>query len=131
MTKFMTTSKTSLIGVLAALSLTACANGAANYVPIIDAPASPQLQSDLQSCQSLAAQRDILDDNTLTNALVGAGIGGLLALSGQYNGDTEDFLDGALIGGVVGGGSGVFQGRGDQKDIVIRCMAGRGYRVLG
>jgi len=131
MTKFMTSSKTSLIAIMAGLSLTACANGAANYTPIIDAPAGPQLQADLETCQSLAAQRDILDDNTLTSALVGAGIGGLLALSGQYNGDTEDFLDGALIGGAVGGGAGVFQGRGEQKDIVIRCMAGRGYRVLG
>ncbi len=131
MNKFMTTSKTTLIAVLTSLSLTACANGAANYTPIIDAPAGPQLQADLADCQSLAAQNSVFNDNTLATALVGAGVGALVGLSSGYDVDAEDALVGAAIGGAAGGGAGVFQGRSGQKDIVIRCMAGRGYKVLG
>jgi len=119
MKRFMTTSKTTLIAALAGLSLTACANGAANYTPI------------LADCQSLAAQNSVFNDNTLASTLVGAGVGALVGLSSGYDVDAEDALVGAAIGGTVGGGAGVFQGRGDQKDIVIRCMAGRGYKVLG
>lgn len=122
----------------ATLSLSACATSGANAVPIIDAPNSPKLQADLAECQQLAAQRGT-DRNILSSAIVGAGFG---ALVGSSFGGRRSFgfnrrsrgdnaLAGALAGGAAGTGLGVVRGQQAQANIVYRCMAGRGYRVLG
>ena len=129
--------KTATMAVFAAvsLSLTACATGGANTVPIIDAPNSPKLQADLAQCQQLAGQKQVLDGNSLAPIAIGTGIGALAGLSSgnRYGrgGNGDDVLVGALIGGVAGTGVAAFQGQNAQADIVYRCMAGRGYRILG
>jgi len=123
----------------ATMSLSACAtSGGANAVPIIDAPNSVKLQSDLGECQQLAAQRSA-GNHVLGSALVGAGFGALVGSSFGGNrrfgfsrrGRGENALAGALAGGAAGTGVGIFQGQQAQADIVYRCMAGRGYRILG
>jgi len=130
-------SKTAFICILAGASLTlsACANSGANTIPIIDAPNSAQLQTDLAQCQQLAAQRDVLNNNTLGTAVAGAGFGALVGSSfgGRFGdrGRGENALAGALAGAAAGTGVGVIQGQNDQADIVYRCMRGRGYRILG
>jgi len=120
----------------AALTLSACANTGANTIPIIDAPNSPQLQADLSQCQQLAAQRSQLGGNALASAVVGAGFGALAGSSFggrrfSNRGRGENALAGALAGAAAGTAAGAFQGQNAQAEIVYRCMAGRGYRVLG
>ncbi len=139
MTHFSPRSKTGLICLLAAssLALSGCANSGANAVPIIDAPNSAQLQTDLAQCQQLASQRAVFDNNTLGTAVAGAGFGALIGSSFggrrafSNRGRGENALAGALAGAAAGTGVGVLQGQNAQADIVYRCMRGRGYRILG
>jgi len=130
--------KTAALTVFAAtsLSLTACATGGANTIPIIDAPNSPKLQADLAQCQQLAGQKQVLDSNALGTAAIGAGVGALAGSSYggrpfSNRGRGENALAGALAGAAAGTLVGAFQGQNAQSDIVYRCMAGRGYRILG
>jgi len=137
MTQKFQATKMGLLGLTTAIafSLSACATGGANTVPIIDAPNSPQLQADLAECQQFAAQRSV-NGEVLTSALIGAGFGALAGSSFggrpfSNRGRGENALAGALAGSAAGAGAGVFQGQAAQADIVYRCMAGRGYRILG
>lgn len=125
-----------LLGLAVATGLSACATGGANTVPIIDAQHNPQFNTDLAQCQALASQRAVLGDEALASALVGAGFGALAGSSFggrpfSNRGRGENALAGALAGGAAGTAVGAFQGRQAQADIVYRCMAGRGYRILG
>ena len=135
MTHILKTLNVAALGLAAAISLSACATGGANTVPIIDAPNSPQLQADLAQCQQFAAQRSI-NGEVLSSALIGAGFGALAGSSFggrpfSNRGRGENALAGSLAGAAAGTGVGVFQGQAAQADIVYRCMAGRGYRILG
>lgn len=136
MKNFMTTSKTCLITILAGVSLTACATSGANAVPVIDAPNSPKLQADLSQCQQLAAQYNGSGNDTALAAVVGAGIGALTGGTinnrfrrNRFSGNNA--LAGAAIGGAAGLGFGAYQSEGKKAEIVYRCMAGRGYHILG
>ena len=127
---------TALLGLAVTAGLSACATGGANTVPIIDAQHNPQFQTDLNQCQALAAQAPLLSDEALLSALAGAGFGALAGSSFggrsfSNRGRGENALAGALAGGAAGTAVGAFQGRQAQADIVYRCMAGRGYRILG
>ena len=137
MTKTFRASKAGLLGLSAAVafSLSACATSGANTVPIIDAQNSPQLQADLAECQQFAAQRSV-NGEVLSSALVGAGFGALAGSSFggrpfSRRGRGENALAGSLAGAAAGSAVGVFQGQAAQADIVYRCMAGRGYNILG
>ena len=112
------------------MMLSACASGGAGHTPIIDAPKTPQYYADLDACRVLASQRKLLNGDTQTAAVVGAA-GGALIRGISDRDSFEEVLGGAAIGGALGGGAGALSAYGEQKDILLRCMAGRGYRVLG
>ena len=138
MTYFNSPLKVAKLSLIAALSLgmSACATSGANVVPIIDAPDSPQLQADLAQCQSLAAQYNGEGNDALAAAIVGAGLGALTGSSFggrpfSNRGRGENALAGALAGAAAGTGVGIYKAQGKQADIVYRCMAGRGYNILG
>lgn len=119
-----------------ALGMTACATSGANVVPVIDAPDSPQLQADLAQCQTLASQYKGSDNDTVLAAVVGAGIGALTGgtINNRYRRDQfsgNNALAGAAIGGAAGLGYGAYNSENKKSDIVYRCMAGRGYNILG
>jgi len=111
-------------------SLSACATAGAGHTPIIDAPKDDRYYSDLGQCRALAEQRKLVNGDTQQAAAIGAAAGAAIRAIGPKD-SFEEILGGAAIGGVLGGGAGVFSAQSEQKHILLSCMAGRGYRVLG
>ena len=108
--------------------LSGCANTAADYEPIVDGPKDARFYDDLADCKNLAEQRKYLNDDTKSEALLGAGIG---AVVGAIGGDTGDIVGGALAGGALSAGGRAWDTRDERKNIVLECMSGRGHRVVG
>ena len=124
-----------LLGAISMVSLSACASGGAAHQPIIDGPNDPQYraayQQDLAECRKVAEQRKYDNSDVRTQALVGAGIGGLIGLANARDVDEGDFFTGAIIGGLVGGGSEALETRSQRREILLNCLTGRGHNVLG
>jgi len=106
--------------------------GCASYRPIVDMQGvnSVQYEQDLRDCQNYVKQV-----SPATSSIVGGAIGGAGALLGlvvgSYFGRAGEFAGmGAAVGGTSGGMSRAAEGARSQMDIIRRCMAGRGYRVL-
>lgn len=116
--------------ILIALSLSACAT----YQPIIDRQSitdQQQYEKDLAECQTYAGQIDPGTNAVVGmagGAAVGAALGAIVGAFFGCPGDAAAF--GASLGGFSGGAQGAGHSAAAQRDIVIRCMQGRGYRVL-
>ena len=110
------------------LFLSGCANTAADYQPIVDGRKGPSYNSDLNACKHLAQQREYLNADTKSETLLGAGVG---AVIGAISGNTEDIIAGTVVGGAFGAGERAWETRNERKQIVIKCMTGRGHRVVG
>ncbi|MBE1237926.1 hypothetical protein IHV25_09755 [Phaeovibrio sulfidiphilus] len=110
-------------------------SGCTGHKPVIDYRMSnktmAEYERDLAECQSYAGEKSVGQDTvlgTLGGAAVGAALGAAVgAVAGSPG-------SGAAMGAAIGGiGTGAAVGTGtalSQKDIINRCMAGRGYRVL-
>jgi hypothetical protein len=112
------------------LLLVSCAG---SYRPTVDMRGVDQAQfeQDLEECRSYAESvspaREAAVSGGLTAAL-GAAIG---AIAGAFGGGAgEGAAMGAAIGGVSGTAAGGAGGVSDQKAVIRRCLAGRGYSVL-
>ncbi|WP_421703950.1 glycine zipper family protein [Aliiroseovarius sp.] len=117
-----------LIGLI--LTAAACAKAPVDRPLTLDGPQAIGFQDDLATCRSLALGYDDpeLNKEIAGTAAVGAVIGGLDA-------DDGDELEGALIGAAVGGLVGAAEKneaiKEEQREVLIRCMQGRGHRVIG
>ncbi len=111
------------------LVLGGCANTASGYRPIVDGYEDEAYHADLADCQALAKTKRYDNGDTKTSALAGAVVGG--AVGAIEDDSVEGAIVGALLGGLIGGASGAADTRTDRKDIVIRCMSGRGHAVVG
>lgn len=111
------------------LVLGGCANTASGYRPIVDGYQGEAYHADLEDCQELARTKQYDNGETRTAALAGAVVGG--AVGAIEDDSIEGAIVGALLGGLIGGASGAAETRTDRKEIVIRCMAGRGHPVVG
>lgn len=114
-----------LVVAFLAASLSACAT----HRPVIDTQgvAMNRYSADLRDCQGFAQQRD-----AAASTAAGAGMGAVFgALIGAAIGGRDGARLGAQVFAVEGAASGLASGAGAQIAIVNRCMAGRGYRVLG
>ncbi len=122
---------------IAALSLSACANTGADYTPIVDGPYSNSFSTDLDACQKVAERRSYTNGDVQSEAAFGAVSTGLVTglIAGIDEGDVGAGIAGALIGGAIGGiAAGVGQSwdtSGERKTIVVSCMQGRGHNVVG
>ena len=105
-----------------------CTSGA-KYVPIIDGDtSSDRYKNDLSKCQELARTYQY---NRLDNAARIGTSTGIGAVVGQiFGGNTRATLSGAAIGAIAGIFSSGIETNEGRKQIVIRCMSGRGYNVL-
>ena len=114
-----------LIGVL----LTGCANTGANYRPMIDSKNVDfnKYEQDLQDCQNYARQTHGAGEGAAAGAVAGAALSALVAAAG---GKRYDKTASAKQGAVMGAAAGAAQGESDQRSVIRRCLAGRGYSVL-
>ena len=115
-----------LILLAALATLAGCAT--TQYRPLVDSGVSRgNYEDDLADCQHLADQRPA-GAAAAGGATAGAVLGGLLALAVGLRGD--DVAHVAAWGAANGGLQGAAYGSAEQRAIVSRCMAGRGYDVL-
>jgi len=114
----------------AAMALAACATSpSGGYRPLVDNPGRnfAEYNTDIEACQALAGQRAGAAQGAAAGALAGAIFGALLAAAagGDYSRNSA-----AAVGAVSGLAGGAGQGAADQRSIMARCMAGRGWNVL-
>lgn len=114
--------------VFVVMLLTGCAG--ANYRPIIDTAGVDmnKMESDLRDCQQYAGQAA----GAGTQAAVGAGAGAVLGalFAGLAGGNRTQRNQLSAVSAASGGLGGAASGENDQRNVIRRCMAGRGYRVL-
>jgi outer membrane lipoprotein SlyB len=122
-TKFMVA-----ISVIALLSGCAASSGA-NYRPLIDSKGVDfnRYESDLRECQAYATQTAGAAQSAVVGAVAGAVFGAVLAGAA---GSRYDKKASARVGAVTGAAGGAVEGERDQRSIINRCLAGRGYQVL-
>lgn len=115
--------------ILSAAILAGCANTGAQYQPLVDSRTQgANYSQDLAECQAYATQRAGAADGAVAGAVFGALLGvALLAVGGGRGGWGNEA---AAVGAVAGGLQGAAAGEGTQRDIIKRCLAGRGYSVL-
>lgn len=112
------------------VSLGGCAApSGANYRPIVDTKGVDfnRYEADLRECQNYATQTAGAGESAMTGAAAGALFGAVVAAAG---GRSYSRTSSAGIGAVTGAAGAGLQGETDQRNIIRRCLAGRGYRVL-
>jgi phage-related tail protein len=119
------------IAILIALSVTACATRpmGAEYRPIVDMQGKDvaQYESDLGQCQTYAQQAAGAAQRAAGAAVAGALLGALLMKGAGVGNEGH----GAAVGALAAGARGAADGEHDQRSVITRCLAGRGYSVLG
>ena len=115
--------------VVAAAILAGCAAPMHSYQPLVDGDTtSTQYQRDLEECRAYAMTKPSAENSAAVGAIVGALAGvALLALGGGRGGWGNEV---AAVGAAVGGVQGYSEGAQGQQNVVKRCLAGRGHRVL-
>ena len=108
---------------IAILALQGCAS---TYRPIVDPTVSPtNYEQDLVQCRNFAGDNSAPVVVSIIGGVIGAGIG-ILAVAGTgFNGNAIRNT-GMAVGAITAG----FGAIREQKAIIARCMAGRGYSVL-
>ena len=110
--------------------------GCAAYRPVFDPKFirdGAQFEVDLQECQNIAStQRFTTGQGAMIGTGLGAGIGGASgAAIGSIFGDAGRGAAAGAIGGAIGGLiRGAIEAQQVEREIVVNCMSGRGYRPL-
>jgi outer membrane lipoprotein SlyB len=109
--------------------LGACAGTGSSYRPLIDTQGvdMSRYENDLASCQAYANQVSGAAENAAVGAVAGAAMGALISAAA---GSRYSRTSGARVGAVTGAAGGAATGETNQRDVIRRCLAGRGYRVL-
>ena len=95
-----------------------------NYAPLVDRP-GPNFSSDLFDCQQHAARLQDSGEGALGGAFAGAALGAaFMAILGGNAGE------GAAFGALSGAGSGAVAAETAQRNVIAKCLEGRGHRVL-
>ncbi len=118
--------KSAIASVVAALLCAGCAT--TQYRPLVDSGVSRgSYEEDVADCQHLADQRPAAAQ-AAGGATAGAVLGALFGLAVGLRGD--DVAHVAAWGAASGGINGAAYGSAEERAIVSRCMAGRGYNVV-
>lgn len=115
-----------LLGIYS-LFLVGCAGP--NYRPIVDNKGVDlnRYEADLQECQVFATQTASAAQSAAVGAVAGAVLGSVVAAAAGSRYDRNASAKVGALTGAVGAG---FDGEKNQKNIINRCLSGRGYRVL-
>ncbi|MFD1160768.1 glycine zipper family protein [Roseovarius aestuarii] len=120
--------KRMVTGCLVLIMLSACSNSY-NDPLLVDGTRNAGFDYDIVQCRNLAEghTKDALKRPAITGAILGGAINAI--------GSGDDWAEDALIGVAAGGGVGALEGL-DERDktrrsILLRCMQGRGHRVIG
>ncbi len=112
--------------ILTVVAVSIYISGCSGHSPIVDTQGvdMANYENDLAQCQQYAKQV-----STGKDTAVGAGAGALLgwAVSAIAGGDKSAS---AGVGAVTGGAAGLGKSASEQKNIISRCLQGRGYKVL-
>ena len=122
--------KFSAFSIIFTIFVAGCANHmGANYRPIVDTQGVDlnRYEADLQACQAYATQTASTAESAAVGAVGGAVLTGLMAAVG---GSGYDKGGSARMGAVAGAAGGAVTGETSQRNIIRRCLSGRGYRVL-
>jgi len=117
-------------GLVYGLALTILAGCAgSNYRPMVDGRGvnSTKYESDLRDCQAYAEQLPGAGVGAGVGAIAGAVFGAALAAAAGRGYDRDAT---ARVGALTGAVGGAASGETDQRDVIRRCMSGRGYSVL-
>ena len=124
-----TSSKSAVFVVSLAIALAGCTTTGtgSNFRPLVDNKGVDlnRYEADLQECQDFAKSTPNAGKSGAGGAAVGAALGLALAVIG---GDQK--LASAGAGAVVGGALGASAGEASQREIIRKCLTGRGYKVL-
>lgn len=103
--------------------------GCAAHRPIVDMKGVDQAkyETDLKECQQYADEALGIGSGAAIGAVAGAVLGEVLARAG---GGMRQRGQIAGAGAVLGGASGAAAGAKQQRQVVQRCLSGRGYNVL-
>ena len=101
-------------------------SGCSGHSPIVDTKGvdMSNYENDLAECQQYAEQVSAGKD-----VAIGAGAGAALgwAITAIGGGDKSAATG---IGAVTGGAAGLGKSAQEQKNVISRCLQGRGYRIL-
>ncbi len=109
------------------LALAGCATSGVNFRPVVDLKGRDpaQYEQNLRECQQYALQVASAADQAATGAIAGALLGTAFAAIAGGGRNAA-----AGIGALSGATSGAVAGERDQRAIISRCLAGRGFNVL-
>jgi hypothetical protein len=101
----------------------------AQYRPIIDKRGVDfnKFEIDLSQCQEYALSQPSAASSAAAGAVAGAAFMALLA---AVAGSKYDSGAAARVGGVTGAVSGAADAESDKREIIRKCLRGRGYSVL-
>lgn len=121
--------KKSIAILVAATLLAGCAGTGSKFSPMVDGGDPAKYRQDLAECQQYADRLASAGESAAVGAAVGAGIGLLLAIAGGGRGD--GFRNAMAGAGAVGGAVGAAgRAEGDQRSVIRKCLAGRGWNEL-
>lgn len=117
------------IAVALSIALAGCATTGQNYRPIVDTKGVDfnKYETDLRDCQGFAAQASSAGESAAAGAVAGALLGGALAAAAGRGYDRKASARVGALTGAVGAGA---NGETGQRNIINKCLAGRGYNVL-
>lgn len=108
------------------LVLAGCGASGARYRPILDGTTGEHFEVDLADGQEVSRERQCLNADVRTSALIGAAFGALLGSD-----SVGEAAAGAGVVGVLSGARRAWEVRSERKRIIIECMQQRGHRVVG
>ena len=122
-----------LLCIALALAMTGCATGRGfgkTYQPIVDMKGEDlgRYNANLAECQQYA-QGISAGKNAAGGAIAGALLGA--ALAAGFGLSSRHVASVAGAGAASWGGAAGAASQGKQETIIMRCLQGRGYRVLG
>ena len=109
--------------------ISGCANTGANYRPVVDTKGVDlnAYEADLIECQQFAKQTAGAGESAAAGAAAGAVFGALLAAAAGGGSSRRSTAGVGAVSGAAGAGA---QGETNQRNVIRRCLGGRGYKVL-